>query len=131
MPSKEKSVREAQKEYFLNKSEERIRSLKEKGADDLIINKDPQVKRYKAKIEQIDAALNRIAQLQTQTEKLLQRKEQRKAEKEAARAAEIAGGIKKKDKKKVEEKTPPAKGKKKAPGAAKAPGQGKAPAKKK
>ncbi|MGB9618118.1 MAG: hypothetical protein ACPL7J_12420, partial [Desulfomonilaceae bacterium] len=51
MPSKEQSVREAQKEYFLRKSEERIRSLKEKGADDVAVSKDPQVKRYKAKIK--------------------------------------------------------------------------------
>ncbi|MGC8907354.1 MAG: hypothetical protein ACP5M0_07910 [Desulfomonilaceae bacterium] len=131
MPSKEQSVREAQKEYFLRKSEERIRSLKEKGADDVAVSKDPQVKRYKAKIKQINAALQRIDQFRRQTETLQQRKEQKRAEKEAARAAEIAGEIKKKEKKKAEEEAPPAKGKKKAPAAGKAPGQAKAPAKKK
>lgn len=130
MPSKEKSVREAQKEYFLRKSVERINSLKESGADDSTISKDPQVKRYNAKIKQINAALQRIVQLQTQTETLKQRKEQKRVEKEAARAAEIAGEIKKKDKKKTEE-PPAAKGKKKTTGAAKTPTQGKAPAKKK
>ncbi len=131
MPSKEKSVREAQKEYFLKKSEERIRDLKEKGADDLTIDKDSQIKRYRAKIKQIDNSLRRIAQLQSQTETLKQRKEQKRAEKEAERAAEIAGEIKKKDKKKEEVEPPAAKGKKKTPSAAKSPGQAKAPAKKK
>lgn len=130
MASKDKEVREAQKQYFLAKTEERTGALKEKGLEDVDVSKDPQIKQYKAKVKQIDRALQRISFLQDQTQKLQERKEQQKAEKEAARAAEISGELKKKEKKKVEE-APAPKGKKKAAGGGKATPQAKPPAKKK
>ncbi len=67
------------------------------------IAKDPQIKRFKAKIKQINGALARIAFLEEQTQKLREKKEQRLAEEAAQRAASIAGEIKK-EKKKAEEK---------------------------
>jgi len=130
MSSKDKDVREAQKQYFLAKTEERILALKDKGLGDSETVKDSLIKQYRAKVKQIDRALKRISFLQDQNEKLRERKEQQKADREAARAAEISGELKKKEKKKVEE-APAPKGKKKAAGSGKAATQAKPQAKKK
>lgn len=118
MPSETLETRNEQKARFIGQSEARAALLKQNGLSDQDIAKDPQIKRFKAKIKQIDGALARIAFLEEQTQKLREKKEQRLAEEAAKRAASIAGEIKK-EKKKVEEKAPEPKKK----------GGGKAPAK--
>jgi hypothetical protein len=126
MPSKNIETRNEQKARFIEQSEARVAQLKAKGISDKDIAKDPQVKRFKAKIKQVNGAVARIGFLDNQTEKLREKKEQRLAQEKAERAAMIAGEIKK-EKKKAEEKAPEPKKK----GAAKAPAKGKPEPKKK
>ena len=126
MPSKSIETRNEQKTRFIEQSEARVAQLKAKGISEKDIAKDPQVKRFKAKIKQVNGAVARIGFLDNQTEKLREKKEQRLAQEKAERAAMIAGEIKK-EKKKAEEKAPEPKKK----GAAKAPAKGKPEPKKK
>jgi hypothetical protein len=126
MPSETLETRNEQKARFIGQSEARKALLKQNGRSDKDIAKDPQIKRFKAKIKQINGALARIAFLEEQTQKLREKKEQRLAEEAAQRAASIAGEIKK-EKKKAEEKAPEPKKK----GGAKAPAKGKQEAPKK
>jgi hypothetical protein len=104
----------------------RAAQLRGKGVSDQDIAKDSQIKRYKARIKQVNGAIARIAFLDDQTQKLREKKEQRLAQEKADRAAMIAGELKK-EKKKVEEKAPEPKKK----GGAKAPAKGKQEPKKK
>ncbi len=67
------------------------------------IAKDPQIKRFKAKIKQINGALARIAFLEEQTQTPGKRRNSVSLKKQPQRAASIAGEIKK-EKKKAEEK---------------------------
>ena len=126
MPSETLETRNEQKARFIGQSEARKALLKQNGRSDQDIAKDPQIKRFKAKIKQINGALARIAFLEEQTQKLREKKEQRLADEAAKRAASIAGEIKK-EKKKAEEKAPEPKKK----GGAKAPAKGKQEAPKK
>jgi hypothetical protein len=126
MPSETLETRNEQKARFIGQSEARKALLKQNGRSDQDIAKDPQIKRFKAKIKQINGALARIAFLEEQTQKLLEKKEQRLADEAVKRAASIAGEIKK-EKKKAEEKAPEPKKK----GGAKAPAKGKQEAPKK
>lgn len=126
MPSETLETRNEQKARFIGQSEARKALLKQNGRSDQDIAKDPQIKRFKAKIKQINGALARIAFLEEQTQKLLEKKEQRLADEAAKRAASIAGEIKK-EKKKAEEKAPEPKKK----GGGKAPAKGKQEAPKK
>jgi hypothetical protein len=126
MPSETIETRNEQKARFIGQSEARKALLKQNGRSDQDIAKDPQIKRFKARIKQINGALARIAFLEEQTQKLQEKKEQRLADEAAKRAASIAGEIKK-EKKKAEEKPPEPKKK----GGGKAPAKGKQEAPKK
>ena len=126
MPSETIETRNEQKARFIGQSEARKALLKQNGRSDQDIAKDPQIKRFKARIKQINGALARIAFLEEQTQKLREKKEQRLADEAAKRAASIAGEIKK-EKKKAEEKPPEPKKK----GGGKAPAKGKQEAPKK
>lgn len=130
MPSKDLQTKELQKSRIVELAEARKNALKEKGSTEQEIAKDPKIKHFKAKMKQIAGAVSRIAFLEEQTKKLLEKKEQKMAE-AAAERAEMIAGVTKKKAKKEEEPAPAAKGKKKG-GGGKAPAAGgKAPAKKK
>jgi hypothetical protein len=105
MPSKSIHTREEQKSRFLKQSETRRKSLSEQGFDDKRIDKDPLIKRLKARVKQVNSALARIAFLEDQTKKLQEKKAQKIAEAAAERAETIKPGATGK-KKKVEEKPP-------------------------
>jgi len=122
MASKDLRTREDQKARYLRLSEIRQGALQEKGLNEAAILKDPEIKRLKAKIKQINSALARISFLDEQTKKLQEKKEQRIAEAAAARAAAIAGETQKKDKAKAGKEAPAPS--KKKPAAGKAPAAG-------
>lgn len=129
MPSKDLQTKENQKSRLQQLAEARKSDLKQKGLTDQTIAKDSKIKRFHAKMKQIDGAVARITFLDEQTKKLQEKKEQKIAE-AAAERAEMIAGVTKKKAKKEEEEAPAAKGKKKG-GGGKAPAAGKAPAKKK
>jgi len=111
MPSKSIHTREEQKARFLQQSEIRCKSLSEQGFDERRIEKDPQVKHLKARIKQVNSALARIAFLEDQNRKLLERKQQKIAEAAAVRAETIKpGGTGKKKKSEEKPPEPPKKG---------------------
>ncbi len=127
MASKSVQTRDDQKARYIAESEARTAALKEKGATDKAITRDPKIKHLKARIKQVNGAIARISFLEEQKTKLEERKQQRLAEAAAKRAANLAGE-KKSKKKVVEEAAPPQKKK----GGAKAPAKaGKAEPKKK
>jgi hypothetical protein len=129
MPSKTMETKDSQKARYIAEREARAAALKEKGAAEKAIARDPKIKHLKARIKQVNGAIARISFLEEQKKKLDERKQQRIAEAAAERAAELAGE-KKSKKKAVEEAAPPQKkkGGGKAPASAKA---GKTDAKKK
>jgi hypothetical protein len=129
MGSRELVTKESQKSKFSGQVDERISMLKEKGLDEKQIAKDDKVKRFKAKIKQVNAAIARIGFLDDQKKRLAEKKEQRKAEMAAAKL-EAMTSDKKVRKGKVEE-AKPAPGGKKAGAKAKAGGGDKKDAKKK
>jgi hypothetical protein len=131
MSSKSMETKEAQKARHNAQMEARLEELKSKGLDDEKIAKDDKIKRFKSKIKQISAAVDRINQIEEQTKVLREKKEKAKAEAETARLADIKGETTKgkKGAKKVEEPEPE-KGKGKGKKAAKGKeGQAKAGAK--
>jgi hypothetical protein len=119
MPSKTLETKDSQKARYIAESEARTAALKEKGATDQAIARDPKIKHLKARIKQVNGAIARISFLEEQKNKLEEKKQQRIAEAAAEKAAELAGE-KKSKKKAVEEAPAPAQKKK---------GGGKAPAK--
>jgi hypothetical protein len=112
MGSKHLLTKESQRVRFSEEAESRVTLLTEKGLDAKKIARDSILKRLKARIKQVKAAVTRITFLEEQKQKLLERKEQRKAEAEAARIEERASGKKSKKKEKVEPVKPAAGGKK-------------------
>jgi len=80
MPSKSKSVREAQKEYYETAISKRRAALKEQGLDNDRIQKDPKLKKLKASLRQVHGTLDAIAEKAKLNELLAQRKKE-KAEK--------------------------------------------------
>jgi hypothetical protein len=111
MGSKQLVTKELQKARFSEQAEARSTLLKEEGRGDKEIARDSKLKHLKARLKQVKVAMQRIAFLEEQKVRLLERREQRKAEEVAEKAAERAGV--KKVKEKVEEKKAPA-GKKQA-----------------
>ncbi|MBM3298878.1 MAG: hypothetical protein FJY85_02855 [Deltaproteobacteria bacterium] len=128
MGSRSLQTREVQKTRYAKLAEGRANALRDRGMNDEQVARDPKIKRFKAKIRQISAAMARISFLDDQTRTLREKKEQRKIEAEAARAAAIAGDDIERKKKAQEDKAEPAK--KKAP-AGKAPAKAKPQPKKK
>ncbi|MGC8660647.1 MAG: hypothetical protein ACP5U1_16390 [Desulfomonilaceae bacterium] len=105
MPSKTLQTREEQKARFLIQSESRRAALAEQGFAQDRIEKDPTIKRLKARIKQVNGALARIAFLAEQTKKLQERKLQKLSEAAAAKAESIKPGATGK-KKRAEAKPP-------------------------
>ncbi|MFH0957138.1 MAG: hypothetical protein V1897_00390 [Pseudomonadota bacterium] len=105
MPSKTMRTREEQKARFLQQSEARKNALLEQGFEEARINKDPDFKRLRARIKQVNAAIARITFLEEQTRKLQEKKRQKTEEAALARAESIKPGAITK-KKKTEEKPP-------------------------
>lgn len=103
MGSKQLQTRQLQRDLVTKQMQDRLAMLKDKGLDDKSIAKDSKVKHLKARLKQIDAAVNRINQIVEQTQKLEERKAERIAREEAERLAERAGDRKAKAKQKVEE----------------------------
>jgi uncharacterized phage infection (PIP) family protein YhgE len=91
MGSKSLETRENQKSRYAGLVESRSLALREKGLSDAQLAKDPKISHYRAKIKQINQAISRIAAIEEQSRKLLEKKEQKIAEAAAARAAIIAG----------------------------------------
>ncbi|MEW6352219.1 MAG: hypothetical protein AB1646_24465 [Thermodesulfobacteriota bacterium] len=127
MGSKKLLTRESQKARFSRQLESRSSLLTEKGVPEEKLARDPHVKRFKARIRQVDKAIARIAFLDKQTEELREKKERKIAEAATRRAEMIAGTLQKKTKEKQEEPQPAKKGK----GQAKAPQKTKKEPKKK
>ncbi len=77
MPSKSKSVREAQKEYYETAISKRREALKEQGLDSGRIQKDPKLRQLKASLRQIHGTLGAIAAKEKLNEMLVQRKKEK------------------------------------------------------
>jgi hypothetical protein len=112
MGSKQLVTKELQKARFSELAEARAAILKEQGHGDKEIARDSKLKHLKARIKQVKGAMTRIAFLEDQKARLLERREQRKAEEAAEKAAERSGV--KKVKEKAEEKKAAPAGKKQA-----------------
>lgn len=121
MASKSVETRDSQKARYIAESEARAAALRENGASEQAIAKDPKIKHLKARIKQVNGALARISFLEEQKKKLEERRQQRIAEAAAEKAAELAG--ERKAKKKAVEEAPPPKKKGGAKAPAKAPGK--------
>lgn len=114
MPSKSKTVREAQKAHYESSISARRAFLKEKDLDEPGIKKDPKLKQLRAKLAQINKSLKAISALEKQNEALALRKKE-KAEnpvskeksrtKKSASSPENADQNAKKGKKKDKKKT--------------------------
>ena len=118
MGSKSLNTKENQKSLFSQQVQARVSALTEKGLGEKEIGRDSKVKQLHAKIRQVDGAMARIAFLEEQKQKLLERKEQRKAEEAAAKLEAKETGKKAKAKKAEPEPKKAAPGKKaKAKGA--------------
>jgi hypothetical protein len=102
MPSKSKSVREAQKKQCEAAISARRAALKEKGLDSKAIGKDPKLKALLAKFRQIQKTLVAIQAKEKKNEELAKRKTE-KAEQAKQDKAEKKGKSKKKAGKKAEE----------------------------
>ena len=103
MGSKHLNTKENQKSLYAQQFEVRVEALKEKGLAEKEIKRDSKIKQLNAKIRQVDGAMARIAFLEQQTQKLLERKEQRKVEEAAAKLEARVSGKKAKGKKEAPE----------------------------
>jgi len=102
MPSKSKSVREAQKTHCEKAISERRAALKEKGVDAGAVQKDPRLKALLAKFRQIQRTLAAIQAKEKKNEELAKRK-RAKAEQAKEGKADKKGKSKKKGAKNAEE----------------------------
>jgi hypothetical protein len=79
MPSKTKTARESQKEYWENKLTQRIGVLTEKGLEQSQIAKDTAVKKIRAELRKTEARLKTIADLEQKAAQMAKMKAEKMA----------------------------------------------------
>ncbi|MGC9324982.1 MAG: hypothetical protein ACP5G0_09590, partial [Desulfomonilia bacterium] len=109
MASKGRTVREGQKTYWENKLSQRIGELNEKGIQQDSVEKDPVIKKIRAKLRETNARLVAISGREAKIEEMARLREEKKAappkeKKKAGKEAPVEAKTKKKEKGEKKEK---------------------------